>query len=166
MHKTIIVVFYTLDIAAMPYIWYFCSNWVNGALAMLPADEKVEMVERSGSFRMKAFVLFAMAGFVAYAEGWRNSSPSRRMPQPAKELWRAPFGKGADAFCVDWRDGAKGRVTVEDGALRVEKTNFGGMVVITVAEPFDVVAGAVIQGCAACYDEAPAAPNEAKAYVR
>ena len=133
---------------------------------MLPADGKVEMVERSGSFRMKAFVLFAMAVFVAYAEGWRNSSPSRRMPQPAKELWRAPFGKGSDAFCVDWRDGAKGRVTVENGALRVEKTNFGGMVVVTVAEPFDVVAGAVIQGCAACYDEAPADPNEAKAYVR
>jgi hypothetical protein len=88
------------------------------------------------------------------------------MPEPAQELWRAPFNKGMAAFSVDWRNGAKGRVTVADGALRIEKTNAKGMVVVTAAEKLTVSPNQLVQGYAACYDESPADPFEAKAFIR
>ena len=102
----------------------------------------------------------------ALAPGWDNVNPSRRMPAPVKELWRAPLDKGVDAFRVDWRGGATGTVAVVDGALRIEKGNAEGMVVVTAAEPFAAPEGLLLQGHAACYDERPVDPLEAKAYIR
>ena len=112
------------------------------------------------------------AGFMSIAvaaapsPGWDNVCPSRRMNAPVKELWRAPLEKGMEAFRVDWRGGATGAVAVVDGALRIEKGNADGLVVVTVAEPFAAANGLLLQGHAACYDESPVDPFEAKAYIR
>ena len=89
--------------------------------------------------RAQIFVFAVLACQIASAagEGWTGGNPGRAMPTPEKEIWRAPFGKGIDAFRVDWRDGATGRVSVADGALRIEKANADGMVVVTAAEKID-----------------------------
>jgi hypothetical protein len=118
---------------------------------------------------MKILVLAVLlaAGYCvpAGASGWENRNPARKMPSPVAELWRAPFEKGMAAFKVDWRNGAKGRVSVIDGALRIEKQNGVGMVVVT-ASPFAVKPGRVVQGYAACYLESAVDPLKASGYVR
>ena len=119
----------------------------------------------------KAILFCAIAAACAVCRGvsgggWENFNPERKMPEPAQELWRAPFGKGMDAFRVDWRNGAKGRVAVVDGALRIEKMNGEGMVVVTAAEKLTVSPDRIVQGYAACYDESPVDPFEGKAYIR
>jgi len=109
----------------------------------------------------------ASAGICANADafpGWENRNPARKMPLPAKELWRAPFRQGKSAFNVDWRDGAKGRVAFEDGAIRVEKANDIGMVVVSTK--FKSSPGQLLQSYAACYSEAPVDPFYGKAFIR
>jgi AraC-like DNA-binding protein len=101
----------------------------------------------------------------AESSGWENRNSSRKMPPPTAELWRAPFEKGMSAFCVDWRGGATGKVSVVDGALRIEKRNDAGMVVVTTA-PFPVKPGKIVQGYAACYLEGAVDPLKASGYVR
>ena len=86
---------------------------------------------------ISSMIVPALCGTIAFgapSDGWENAHPARRMPVPAKEVWRAPLEKGMDAFRVDWRDGATGTVAVADGALRIEKRNADGRVVVT-AEP-------------------------------
>ncbi len=117
---------------------------------------------------ISSMIELALCGTLAFggpSDGWENAHPARRMPAPAKEVWRAPLEKGMDAFRVDWRGGATGTVTVADGALRIEKFNADGRVVVT-AEPFTLPKGSLLQGYAACYDETPVDPFEASAYVR
>ncbi|MBQ3098545.1 MAG: hypothetical protein IJC66_10360, partial [Kiritimatiellae bacterium] len=107
---------------------------------------------------MPFIMLFAaVSGHSPLTAGWENRNPERRMPEPAAELWRAPVEKGLEAFHVDWRDGAKGRVSVADGAIRIEKNNAAGKVVVTAA-PFPVKPGKLVQGYAACYLDGGAAP--------
>ena len=46
----------------------------------------------------------ALCGTIAFgapSDGWENAHPARRMPVPAKEVWRAPLEKGMDAFRVE-----------------------------------------------------------------
>ena len=103
---------------------------------------------------------------LALSQGWDNVNPSRTMPPPVQEVWRAPVEKGAAAFRVDWRDGAKGTFEVIDGAIRISKTNDVGSVVVMPAEPLSVAQGRLLQGYAACYGETPVDPMAAKAYIR
>ena len=81
-----------------------------------------------------AFAVLACQIASAADKGWTGGNPNRVMPTPEKEIWRAPFNSGMDAFRVDWRDGATGCVSVVGGALRIEKVNAKGMVVVTAAE--------------------------------
>ena len=98
------------------------------------------------------------------SEGWDNVNPARAMPPPVQETWRAPVEKGAAAFDVEWRDGAAGSFTVSNGAIRIEKTNDLGSVVVTA--PFDAPPGSVVQGFAACHAEKAADPLDARACLR
>ena len=41
MHKTIIVVFYTMDIAAMPYIWYFLQQLGEWCIGHVPGLKRI-----------------------------------------------------------------------------------------------------------------------------
>ena len=116
-------------------------------------------------FAVAAAISAGSAVLADIAEGWENSNPSRTMPAPVKKLWSAPFGEDISAFDVEWRGGAKGKVSVAGGALRIEKHNSGGMVVVT-AKPFDVPPGKIVQGYAASYIEGPADPETANAYIR
>ena len=77
---------------------------------------------------MPFIMLFAaVSGLCPLTAGWENRNPERRMPQPAAELWRAPFRQGESAFNVEWRQGAKGRVIFGEGEIRIEKANDTGM---------------------------------------
>ena len=113
-----------------------------------------------------AFAVLACQIASAASEGWTGGNPGRAMATPEKEIWSAPFGKGMNAFRVDWRDGATGRVSVADSALRIEKTNADGMVVVTAAEKINVDPGRIVQGYVAFYDESPSDPHETKAFIR
>jgi hypothetical protein len=113
-----------------------------------------------------ALVLICHSVFGADSSGWENANPERAMPSPVKEVWCAPFDKGVRAFRVEWQRGATGTVSVKNGALRIEKSNARGMVVVELAEPFTVKSGLLLQGYAACFNETPADPYEAKAYIR
>ena len=101
----------------------------------------------------------------AAVRGWENANAERKMPPPVQELWSAPFAAGIGAFEVEWRGGAKGRVTLEDGSLRIAKENGKGMVVVSVRE-IPVLPGRTVQGYAACYLEGSADPYTSKAYIR
>jgi hypothetical protein len=112
-----------------------------------------------------AFFFGADMASCAAAFGWENANLERKMPSPVQELWRAPFAAGIGAFDVEWRGGAKGRVTVEDGALRIEKENDKGLVVVAVRD-ISLPPGQIVQGYAACYLEGSADPYGCKAYIR
>ncbi len=115
---------------------------------------------------MPFIMLFAaVSGLCPQTAGWENRNPERMIPEPVAELWRAPVEKGLEAFHVDWRDGAKGRFSVADGAIRIEKHNAAGKVVVTAA-PFPVKPGKLVQGYAACYLDGGVAPENAKGYIR
>ena len=124
-------------------------------------------MKRLSLFEMSAMIAVFMvcSHALASVQGWENANPGRKVPIPVKEMWRAPVEKGMNAFRVDWRDGAKGNVTISGDALRIEKTNGRGKVVVT-AEPFAVPAGKVVQGYAACYLEGDADMESARAYIR
>ena len=122
------------------------------------------LVSRMSSAFLTIICSVSVSAHAATEDGWTNVNPARAMPVPAKEVWRAPVEKGEDAFRVEWRGGATGTVSVAEGAIRIEKSNDAGMVV--VAADFEAVAGEVVQGYAACYDETPVDLYEAKAYIR
>ena len=61
--------------------------------------------------------------------GWENVNRQRCEFPPVKVVWTAP----AEGFDVRREDGAEGDVTVEDGAIRIRKTNAKGR--ITVSAP-------------------------------
>ena len=60
----------------------------------------------SGIDRKRIFAFAVLTCRIATAadEGWTGCNPNRVMPTPEKEIWRAPFNNGMDAFRVDWRD--------------------------------------------------------------
>ena len=88
------------------------------------------------SARLSALaLLLSTATLFAEGEaGWCNISPGREFPTPVKTLWNAPISKGIDAFSVEWRDGATGKVSVveQDGtaAIEIAKRNGLGCVVV------------------------------------
>ena len=53
----------------------------------------------------------------AITAGWDNVNPARSFPTPKKVYWRADLSKWPDAFTVEWKDGAEGRVTLEERKL-------------------------------------------------
>jgi hypothetical protein len=81
-------------------------------------------------------------------DGWHDSFNDRRILKPRKALWRAPVEKGAEAFDVEMRDGAEGKVTVEDGAFRIAKTNDRGLIVVRPKELFKVARGRQVRASA------------------
>ena len=87
-----------------------------------------------------AFVLLASAGAVAAeTSGWVNFNPARREFPYARALWTANLESG-EGFVVERRDGAEGKVEIGKGAIRIEKTNSDGLIVVT-APWFDVPQG-------------------------
>lgn len=105
-------------------------------------------------------------GAGAGTEGWENINPARKMTPPIKEVWKAPFSEGMDAFRVEWQRGATGTVSVKNGMLRIEKTNPQGRVIVELAKPFAAKPGLLLQGYAACHCRTPISPHDAKAYIR
>ena len=81
-------------------------------------------------------------------DGWHDSFNDRRILKPRKALWCAPVEKGAEAFDVEMRDGAEGKVTVEDGAFRIAKTNDRGLIVVRPKELFKVARGRQVRASA------------------
>jgi hypothetical protein len=71
---------------------------------------------------------------VGGADGWADEKHDRRILPTRKTLWCAPIEEGIDAFDVELR-GAEGAVTVEDGALRIVKTNDRGLILVRPKEP-------------------------------
>ena len=100
------------------------------------------------------------------SSGWENVNPERKMIAPVKEVWKAPFTKGMEAFRVEWQRDATGTVSIVDGALRIEKSNAKGAVIVELTEPFVARRGELLQGYAACYNETAVNPLEADAYIR
>jgi hypothetical protein len=114
---------------------------------------------------MPFIMLFAaVSGLCPLTAGWENRNPERRMPQPAAELWRAPFRQGESAFNVEWRQGAKGRVVFGEGEIRIEKANDTGMVVVSTK--LKALRGQLLQSYVACYCESPVDPFKGKAFIR
>lgn len=81
-------------------------------------------------------------------EGWHDSFNDRRILKPRKALWRAPAEKGIEAFDVEMRDGAEGKVTLENGAFRIAKTNDRGLIVVKPKELFKVARGRQVRASA------------------
>lgn len=64
---------------------------------------------------------------MALTDGW--TLPPRRIVSPDDaKAWFAPVGKGAEAFIVEKKAGAKGEVSFADGAIRIVKTNDKGVI--------------------------------------
>ena len=74
----------------------------------------------------------------AITAGWDNVNPGRTFPTPKKVYWRADLSKWPDAFTVEWKDGAEGKVTLEERGgvrgLRIEKANGLGYLAISPKE--------------------------------
>ena len=66
----------------------------------------------------------ASAGVTA---GWENVNPRRSEFPPVKVVWTAP----KDGFVIRRDGGAEGEVTVEDGAIRIRKTNGKGLISVS-----------------------------------
>ena len=86
--------------------------------------------------------LLALLNLVAGAgEGWENVDAARVLREPAKELWRASFAAGADAFETEFRDGAEAEVSFAEGAMTVKKTNAKGYVIVKARRGFSFPVG-------------------------
>jgi hypothetical protein len=93
--------------------------------------------------------------FVSAAdEGWRNVCATRKLPSPVKGIWSAPIDKGAEAFSVEWRDGATGTVsfarTERGHCIRIAKTTPAGYVLVSAKDSFAVPPGAKLRAYAGC----------------
>lgn len=75
----------------------------------------------------------------AVTAGWENVCAERREYPATAAIWRAPTDD-PKAFSWEFESGAEGTVTIEDGALRVVKTNARGFIVVR-AKPFAVRPG-------------------------
>ena len=83
-------------------------------------------------------VLFLIPFFVdAEIAGWSNIDKNRKMPVPAKLYWSEDFSGSMEDFLVEYRDGAKGEVSIVDApdfprekALRINKTNDRGVILV------------------------------------
>lgn len=82
------------------------------------------------------------------SEGWNDAGNDRRILNPRKILWEAPVGSGAEAFDVQLRNGAEGSVTVNDGKIRISKTNDKGLIVVQPKQLFKVARGRQVRASA------------------
>lgn len=91
---------------------------------------------------MKKFILpiifctvFMLHG--ADIAGWSNRNPDRKeLIRPGKILWQETFTGSADDFFVEYRNGAKGKVTLNDGKMKIVKSNAAGFIVVKSRKPF------------------------------
>lgn len=70
--------------------------------------------------------LLGVAALLAATAGWENVCPGRSEFPAAKVVWTAP----AAGFDVKREGGAEGEVSLEDGAIRIKKTNEKGRIVV------------------------------------
>ena len=102
---------------------------------------------------MTGFAL-VLAAAAVLPQGWLDRSPERTFPVPSLEVWRAPIEKGLGCLDIDWRDGATGTVTVAEldgtAALRVEKKNAAGYLLIRPKKGFSAKKGMRLRSFAAC----------------
>ena len=92
--------------------------------------------------------LCSLAELCPEAGGWVDTMHDRRILSATKPLWRAPVEDGIDAFDVEMRNGAKGHVSVSNGAVRIIKSNDCGMIVVKPKEPFKVERGRQVMASA------------------
>ncbi len=114
---------------------------------------------------MKKICMLAVLGislslFARSAEisGWQNRNPDRKeLIPPGKILWQENFAGTMDDFSVEYRDGAKGSVKIENGKLKIVKSNAAGFIVIKSRKPFEAPLKSELQTSiyVSCSDASP-----------
>lgn len=98
------------------------------------------------------FTMFLSAAFVAadnnvlpQNDGWQSNNPSRNLPSDRKMSWSCKFKPGLPEWKVEYRDGAAGSISTENGILKIVKKNSSGYITVCRKKPVELPGNIVYQ---------------------
>ena len=111
------------------------------------------------------FLLGALSLWGRSIAGWDNFNGKYHFSGKEKILWQESFDGKLEDFDISFRDGATGKVEIENSTLKITKSNYAGFIVVKSRKTFVSKIGEVLQTSINCRSE-KSDPEYAVGYLR